>query len=127
MAGPHLTRVWSPAPARARTFATAPIIRTPDGARADARLPLSTPPMTLPPSSAADAAPARPWAAFAASTRALVTAGWARLTSRRRRGDGAVLAQNGGGGRDGPPDLARLWGDLNKKTSGRVGRDNRGA
>jgi hypothetical protein len=69
-----------PRPAtKARTFASAPIIRTPDGARPSARLPDLHPPMTLPPSFAAEAAPLGPWAALASVTRALLAGAWARL------------------------------------------------
>ncbi len=76
--------------------------------------------MTLPPFPAAEVASAGPWAALAASFRALLAATWGRLTARGRR-DGPVLAQNGGGGRDGPPDLDELWRDFNKKLSGLFG------
>jgi modulator of FtsH protease HflK len=77
--------------------------------------------MTLPSSSAAEAAPAGEWAAFAVSARALLAASWARLWPRGRRDDGPAMAQNGGGGRDGPPDLDELWRDFNKKLSGLFG------
>ena len=77
--------------------------------------------MTLPPSSAFEAVPARPWAALASAARALLAGAWARLPGRRPRDDGPVLAQNGGGGRDGPPDLDELWRDFNRKLSGLFG------
>ncbi len=47
----------------------------------------------------------------------------ARLFGDARRdpvGD-PMLAQNGGGGRDGPPDLDELWRDFNRKLSGLFG------
>ncbi len=77
--------------------------------------------MTLPPSSAAKAAPARRGALLASAARALWAALSARLGSRRARDAGPVLAQNGGGGRDGPPDLDELWRDFNRKLSGLFG------
>ncbi|MEO5882142.1 MAG: FtsH protease activity modulator HflK [Caldimonas sp.] len=77
--------------------------------------------MTLPSSPAAEAAPARPWAELASAARALLAALWTRLPGRRAGDDGRVLAQNGGGGRDGPPDLDELWRDFNKKLSGLFG------
>ena len=47
----------------------------------------------------------------------------ARLFGRFRRDRLAdpLLAQNGGGGRDGPPDLDELWRDFNRKLSGLFG------
>ena len=47
----------------------------------------------------------------------------ARLFRRRRRDSltDPLLAQNGGGGRDGPPDLDELWRDFNRKLSGLFG------
>ena len=67
--------------------------------------------------------PSRPWAALAASARALLTGTRARLVARLRRDrlTDPLLAQNGGGGRDGPPDLDELWRDFNRKLSGLFG------
>ena len=47
----------------------------------------------------------------------------ARLRGRLRHGrlTDPLLAQNGGGGRDGPPDLDELWRDFNRKLSGLFG------
>jgi len=77
--------------------------------------------MTLPPSFAAEAAPLGPWAALASVTRALLAGAWARLVRPGRPDGGLTMAQNGGGGRDGPPDLDELWRDFNRKLSGLFG------
>jgi membrane protease subunit HflK len=79
--------------------------------------------MTLPPSSAAESTPSHPWAALGAAARALLSGTQARLFARLRRDrlTDPMLAQNGGGGRDGPPDLDELWRDFNRKLSGLFG------
>jgi membrane protease subunit HflK len=75
--------------------------------------------MTLPSSSAAEAAPLGPWAVLASAARALLGGIRARLARRGRPDGGLTMAQNGG--RDGPPDLDELWRDFNKKLSGLFG------
>ena len=79
--------------------------------------------MLLPPSSAAESTPSRPWAALAAVAWALLAGTHARLFARLKRDrlTDPLLAQNGGGGRDGPPDLDELWRDFNRKLSGLFG------
>ena len=77
--------------------------------------------MTLPSSPAAEAAPLGPWAALASAARSLLGGIRARLARRGGHDGGLTMAQNGGGGRDGPPDLDELWRDFNKKLSGLFG------
>ena len=77
--------------------------------------------MTLPSSPAAEAAPLGPWAALASAARALLGGLRGRLAHRGGPDGGLTMAQNGGGGRDGPPDLDELWRDFNRKLSGLFG------
>jgi membrane protease subunit HflK len=77
--------------------------------------------MTLLASSAVESAPARPWAQLGVAFAALLGGAWRRLSRRGGRDDGLAMAQNGGGGRDGPPDLDELWRDFNRKLSGLFG------
>ena len=81
--------------------------------------------MTLPPSPAVEAFPARPWASLASAAAALLAGAWDRLAGRKgRRADELSMAQ--GGGRDGPPDLDELWRDFNRKLSGLFGSKSSG-
>jgi membrane protease subunit HflK len=66
----------------------------------------------------------QPWIGFRRSASRLAHALGARAFARWRRHDRnePLLAQNGGGRGDGPPDLDELWRDFNRKLGGLFGR-----
>jgi len=75
-------------------------------------------------SPSAESGSLHPWIEFRRSTSLLAQALTARAFGRSRRHDpdAPLLAQNGGGRGDGPPDLDELWRDFNRKLGGLFGR-----
>src|SRR5665213_1512918 len=110
-----------PTTSKARTFATAPIIRTPDARYRSRRLRTKRVFMTPAPSLSESAFTER-CSAVGRAASSLVAAVFTRLFRRAATAvsDGPLLAQNGRG--DGPPDLDELWRDFNRKLRGLFGR-----